>query len=387
MLKTKVFGNGAAGNKAVIKAIESSVIGTQDIMLINSTDKDIPAEYTQSSVIIGDGLNGAGKEMEVGKMMMESSLNGGEMERMLPVFLTEDTDAVAIVGSSEGGTGCGSMIELGSYILENVGIPVHLFIFTGFEDDGRGLENTIKLFNNMPKSFTVHIISNAKFINLDSVRGNKMKAEAEANIEFCNRLKIMIGKTMIDSVQNIDDTDLNKLVNTSGYTLEETIVIPKEIKNTEQINTLIDEAFNSSKSLETDRSCKRLGVIISATQGILDAIDYSFKRIKEHVGEPFEVFQHIQTSENASTISIISSGMKLPKDEINGIYDRYQQKFNSVDKEEDSFYAQNMETSGGSMFDSALTNNKKKNFFKNNTTKNVSPTLKNESTGVIQKEV
>ena len=192
----------------------------------------------------------------------------------------------------------------------------------------------------MPKSFTVHIISNAKFINLDSVRGNKMKAEAEANIEFCNRLKLMIGKTMIDSVQNIDDTDLNKLANTSGYTLEETIVIPKEIKNTEQINTLIDEAFNSSKSLETDRSCKRLGVIISATQGILDAIDYSFKRIKEHVGEPFEVFQHIQTSENVSTISIISSGMKLPKDEINGIYDRYQQKFNSVDKEEDSFYAQ-----------------------------------------------
>ena len=42
MLELSLFGIGAAGNKAVIEAIESRVISEHNAKLINTTVKDIP---------------------------------------------------------------------------------------------------------------------------------------------------------------------------------------------------------------------------------------------------------------------------------------------------------------------------------------------------------
>ena len=45
MLKTKIIGVGAAGNKAAINLIEKGVIEKGNVLLLNSTKKDIPDEY------------------------------------------------------------------------------------------------------------------------------------------------------------------------------------------------------------------------------------------------------------------------------------------------------------------------------------------------------
>lgn len=42
---TKVIGIGAAGNKAAINAVENKIINIDSVMLINSTLRDIPADY------------------------------------------------------------------------------------------------------------------------------------------------------------------------------------------------------------------------------------------------------------------------------------------------------------------------------------------------------
>ena len=64
----RLIGLGAAGNKAAITAVENEIIPIKHVMLVNSTLKDIPADYQNK-----DGANvkqfigaygGCGKERE-----------------------------------------------------------------------------------------------------------------------------------------------------------------------------------------------------------------------------------------------------------------------------------------------------------------------------------
>ena len=65
-----IIGLGAAGNKAVIKTIELEVVKPAYAVLINSTEKDIPDQYKDNSIIIGNSLKGCGKERKVSKDAM-----------------------------------------------------------------------------------------------------------------------------------------------------------------------------------------------------------------------------------------------------------------------------------------------------------------------------
>ena len=44
-MRTRLIGLGAAGNKAAIEAVERGIIPCNNVMLLNSTLKDIPADY------------------------------------------------------------------------------------------------------------------------------------------------------------------------------------------------------------------------------------------------------------------------------------------------------------------------------------------------------
>ena len=144
-MKIKLIGSGAAGNKAVIRALERGIITKDKVLLVNSTSKDIPTEYQDISIIIGE-TNGAGKESKLGAAMMIKALEEGEeLREFLPEFLEESDEAVIVVHSAEGGSGCGSAPILESFISDEVGITAHDFTFMGFETDARGLANTLNL--------------------------------------------------------------------------------------------------------------------------------------------------------------------------------------------------------------------------------------------------
>ena len=51
-MELEVFGIGAAGNKAAIRAIEAGIISDEYVKLFNTTTKDIPAEYKNSDIVI-----------------------------------------------------------------------------------------------------------------------------------------------------------------------------------------------------------------------------------------------------------------------------------------------------------------------------------------------
>jgi cell division GTPase FtsZ len=338
-MKTKLFGVGAAGNKASIDAIEKGAISREYVKLINSTDKDIPVEYRDISIIIGD-INGAGKETKLGADMMEQSLNGGELEELLPEFLEEDDDAVVIVFGAEGGTGCGGAPVLGNYITENTGITVHQFPLMGFHADARGLGNTVNLFKQFLPQYVVHTISNAKF--LSDAKGNKVAAEKMANELFVEELKVITGSVLREGSQNIDDTDHFKLINNPGYSLIEKVSIGRDIKTQEQLDDLLVKAIQNTKSIDIEQpSCKRIGVVWNINEETKNIIDYSYRAIKDVVGEPYEAYDHIQPvldGEDQYAIIIIA-GLKLPVKELQDIYTKYQEVASRVNKTQDSFYS------------------------------------------------
>ena len=68
-------------------------------------------------------------------------------------------------------------------------------------------------------------------------------------------------------------------------------------------------------------------------------IDRSYRLIREKLGEPYEVYTHIQYNEQAPEfIAFIAAGMKMPEDQIKKIYSNYQELTGSVNKKEDDFF-------------------------------------------------
>ena len=49
-----LVGTGAAGNKAVVEAINRGVVKTEDTIMINSTSRDFPPEYEGTKIVLSD---------------------------------------------------------------------------------------------------------------------------------------------------------------------------------------------------------------------------------------------------------------------------------------------------------------------------------------------
>ncbi len=332
-MNAKVIGIGAAGNKAAITLIEKGVMSIDNILLINSTLKDVPDKYKNIAVQLSETDGGCGKEREPAKDMALEAIQNDKLSK-LDGLLDPNDDLVIIVNSSEGGTGCGASSIVSKYMKEVVGTNVHMFVFTGFEEDGRGLQNTIEYFQELSPDYVVEAISNKKFLE----SGNKLKAEKLANEEFAQRVKVLLGKTLVESEQNIDETDLYKIANTSGFMTIEYREIDK-IKNVGMFNEIVTDMIDSSKSLDTgEPSAKRIGVILNISERTREFIDYSFSVIKERYGTPYEIFTHVQDEGEKEYIAFIVSGMVIPLEEVKAVYQKYKKASESVNKKKDEFF-------------------------------------------------
>ena len=334
-MKIKVIGTGAAGNKGAIRAIELGVIAESDVLLINSTKRDIPAKYQENAYIFEtDG--GCGKETSLAASLTLAAINDGGLDEVIENFIDEDTEAVMIVSSGEGGTGCGSAPILGEFIdnPEGINLPVIFFLFGGFLDDGRGLQNTIEYFQKMNENYMVQAISNRKFLS----GTDRAKAESDANNEFATRLSVMLGNGITDSGQNMDETDLYKSNTQPGFM---TVCKAKLdiIKNTQQLDDIITETIDNDPSFNYEKGMRRLGVIINMNPESQKYIDRSYSIIKEKIGTPYEQFEHIQYDEEQDEyIAFICSGILMPKKEIEAIYKKYQEESSKVNKKQDDFF-------------------------------------------------
>lgn len=328
MMNFVLFGVGAAGNKAAIEVIESRVMAKEKVKLVNTTVKDIPADYKDADNIIkfSSMLGGCGKEPNQGKRAMFQAIKDKTVD--LAQYIEGNTRAVILVTSIEGGTGCGATPVIAKYFMA-LNIPVHVFAFVGFQDEARGINNSLQFFKSLPENVILHTIENSKFLDYTK---NYSKAEQAANKEFADQLNILIGSDMIPSTQNIDDTDHYKLITTPGYMDIHSIDLTG-CKNMDLTNQAIIDSFESMTCMEypTGKGCKRLAVIINASSKTQEAIDNKFEVVKRYTGEPFEVYRHIQYDEDDRDeyMYIIAAGLSYP---ANGILEMNKEYLSLTDK-------------------------------------------------------
>lgn len=332
-MKVKLIGVGAAGNKAAMAAIEAGVFDRKDVMILNTTRKDMKKEYDDINIEFGPGFGGCGKERNIAKELMFKALKQESIN--IDSFPDPGDDAIIIVSSSEGGTGCGAAPVIAKYVTDVLNMNVHLFVFTGFEEDVRGVKNTIEYFQELTDKFTVEAISNKKFL---TDAKNKAHAEQLANKEFVERMKIYLGINLRDSDQNIDDTDLYKINTTPGFMSIEHAKLDN-IKNTQMFVDILEGMLDTSKSLEYEPTARRIGVFLNISKKT-QRIDFDYSVLRERMGEPYEFFTHVQEAQGVEdeTISVITSGIKMPRDEVQEIYTTYLDKTNRVDKNKDAFF-------------------------------------------------
>ena len=338
MLNVKVIGTGAAGNKAVIDLVSSYGFDPKDTTLINSTDRDIPEAYRKDAIIFGKNnkrhLGGCGKERSIGISLFIDDLNHGRID--LQSLVDSDTNLVIVVSSTEGGTGSATAPIIAKVISETMHIPVIMVLFFGFNTDARGMQNSIEICQEIANKYGVIGISNAKF--LEEANNNRSKAECLANKEFCEIVKTLTGHGMVPSSQNIDRTDLFKLVATPGYMCIGSTNI-KNAKNTNMINVSIKDAIDNSKLIDhSDKSVKRIGLIFDISEDMEDDIDIGGTEFTKEYGIPYEMYTHIQHTGSTPTIKWIAAGMNLPINAIKDILNSYRERTSLINKDKDSFF-------------------------------------------------
>lgn len=344
MLKSKVLAIGAGGNGAGIELLKSQVIQKDSILLVNSTSKDIPAEYEDISAVYSRAYGGAAKERSAAKeLCLDALRNDKDFVSKVDSFISPDTEKLFILTTTSGGTGSGSTTILAKYFASVIrrAVPklkITIFAITGFETDIRELQNTLEFFQEIDPEFTVQAISNKKFKD----EGLTMsQAEIAADKEIAKKVAIQMGLHInyVDSRHNIDESDLYKLSSTPGFMVTFRVEIGK-LKNVEHFNKLVTEAIENDKSLDIPRqSISRLGVITNISEKNEEFIDYQFPSLRAKLGNYYELFIHDNKyDEGAEYVEFIASGLEMPIDELKDVYEKYREETQNVVKEKDGFF-------------------------------------------------
>lgn len=338
MLMTQIIGCGAAGGKCVAQAINDGIISEESCLIVNSTLQDKP-DVNCNFINIGkhDELGGAAKNPRVGYELCTEAFKNNGLGDSLKEFAKPTSKKMYIITSLEGGTGCGSSIVIAQYVNKVLGIPVHIMAITGFEDDPRGLENTVYFFKHIEPEYTVSIISNKKFIK--EANGDKLRAEQMCNREISIIISVLNGQMIVPSSKNIDDNDLFKLSTKAGFMNICYAQINERIRNMEQFNSFVKDMIDNSKSMDiTDPKQTTLGVIINMSGDEQQYIDYDFKVLTDHYNSGnstcYEIFTHIQNDTGkVNFVAFINAGMQLPLEEVQRIYTDYKLKKANSERE------------------------------------------------------
>lgn len=338
-LKVQLIGIGGAGNKGAINVIKKKVLERDDVFLINSTDRDVEHEYRDMAYIY-DTEGGSGKDMNFAASLAKRELDKGTLGSELNEWVKEDTDVVVVTGSTEGGTNAGSIAVITDFLLDELDIPVINIFLTGFMEDTRGLRNTIEVFQKVRiTEVGVQTISNLKCLE----GKDQIKAQQLANDELARRISILTAQGIVDSSDNIDNTDLYNTAAFAGYMTIEHIELPK-LKDMNAFNDIMSTMIHNSLSLDVDNDeeKKKVGkrAIFLNLKDEKDKvfIDFDFTTLRDYYGEPYDKFKHIQfEKDQESYVSVILSGMNMPLDELREIEKKYKELTSSVNKGEDNF--------------------------------------------------
>lgn len=339
MNRSFTFGCGQGATKAMIHCIENGTLDRSECCIVNSTQKDIPEEYRDGAIIISEDPDaGCGKVRSAAKKLMLNYLkkNPNVISALLP---EGEYQYVNIMATTEGASGSGASVILAKYIESQLDIPVIITLIAGFETDTRGLQNTIEYFKDLEGgNFVIRTVSNKKYLDTTN---NTFTAERMANEDIACAFKVVNAFDIKDSEQNIDDTDHYKLITNPGMMFVTEVSINRKLKNATQFEQIVSDAIDYSSSLDFEPSATKIGVFLNISDDNLDVIDTNFTSIKKKLcgsATINEFFVHRQyDASEPEFVRIIASGMNLPKEELQEIYDKYQKSVNTSNKKDDFF--------------------------------------------------
>lgn len=338
MNKSFTFGCGQGATKAMIHCIENGTLNRDECCVVNSTVKDIPENYQRDAIIISpDQEAGCGKERNYAKSLMLAYLkqNPNAIEARIP----QNAKYVNILTTTEGASGSGASVILARWIATRIQLPVIITLICGFETDTRGLQNTIEYFKDLEGvDYVVRTVSNKKFLEKTN---NTFVAEKMANEDISTGIKVINAFDIVDSEQNIDDTDHFKLITNPGMMFATEVTFDKKLKNSNQFDQIVSDAIDYSSSLDFTPSATKVGIFMNISDDNLSVIDTNFTSLKKKLcGNTIdEFFIHRQyIADKPEFVRIIASGMNLPKDELVDIYNKYKKNLNTENSKEDDFF-------------------------------------------------
>jgi hypothetical protein len=354
----KIIGIGAAGNKMAIRVLNDLDLDRTDFALINTTMEDIPAGFEDLSIKIGSGIGGAGKEPSRARNIVIDAMKQKTLD-LREVYNTGTYDGVILLTSTEGGTGSGATPVIAKFFRDQMNVNVTIIAVKGFGLDPRGQKNYVEFFKHLQDNYTIQIICNEKFLDRSN---NILKAEEDCNLNIVNRVAIILGIGIISGDTNIDEFDLYKSVNTPGYQNIEKKIL-KSINNRNDFDDAIADMIDSSKSIPSDNfDIPRLSIIYNLTsEKIKDCIDYKNTVVRQKIGEPYEVFSHVQNVGDCDYVCMMFSGMKLPFKSIKDTHEEYLAKMEKINKAKDTFFSEiNMLETDDDSFDMGGMHNSEK---------------------------
>lgn len=348
MLSSYTFGCGQGASKAMIHAINNGVLDPNFCKIVNSTVKDIPSDYQKNAIIISDDPDaGCGKVRDSAKMLMKYWLKDNP-NAIDNIIFNEDkpVDYVNIIATTEGASGSGASVVLAEYIarrakLKDIDILINIILITGFESDTRGLQNTINYFKDLSESaYTIRVVSNKKYLKNSTTI---FEAEEKANDEVSSVLYMIARIGIIDSDHNIDDTDHYRLLTNPGLLFTgEVNMGDQKYKNVDQLNKEISDMIDYTSSLDFKPSATKLGIYMNISEDNMKSVDTTFNIIKKKLCDTDcipELFIHKQFDSSCyQFIRIIASGISLPIDEFQKMYNKYISSVEALDKGKDDFF-------------------------------------------------
>lgn len=334
-LKSAIIGVGFAGSynaQAVSEAlnIPAFVINTSAKDLSDSViNKNIP------SFLIGNDGRGAGNDRQKSKDMLK--VNGKKLFSEIPAFikLIMEADIIFVVFSSAGGTGSGSGPELVKIIRrmhpEKTCIP--LVISPKRFDSPLSQHNNLSCINELDALEGPYVIGDLdKFANdNDDVTYEKMSKWV------INTVKHLTGMDMNMSQSGMmDENDLLNLISENGYMAQYSIeVTSKMLENTDVQDLLIKQiATSPAMQIQKDRVVGWGGLVVNLPEDIEDPIKTgNVSKLLAITGEPKHMYKNFSVNQSTKgTVTLILSGMSLPKNRLDESIEKVQQYIEATNK-------------------------------------------------------
>lgn len=325
-----IIGLGACGNHIVELASKEGFVTTA----VNSTEEDTQL-LTEVDNVILIGQEGCGKIKKNGTKLVKQGI-GKYTEGIINA--TESSDTIVVTAGLGGGTGAGTIAITADLLRSQTKKKVLVFgIVPSNSEDIRALRNAIDTCKELDTlNIPYALIDNGRY------NGSIMNAFDEINESIVEDIKVIRGDYNNPTIYgNIDVKDSNQLFSVPGlFSINKISGFNSTTFDTDTFDSLIIKSIKNSYNvqIQKDKVIKRIGLILTVTEDMLNKFDRNIPAVKKEIGIPMETFLHVNVVENERECSIITilSGLSMPDSRLQEMFEIIESSKESVIKKSES---------------------------------------------------